>query len=77
MVGNRAKARSAFALLFLLTTYAQAQQPYPPPPDHPSPAWFVDVAAKAGILVRNVNGSDEAKRYIIGLFESALASGRA
>jgi hypothetical protein len=59
--------------LLLCLTHSQAQQPYPPNPDHPSPAWFVDVAAKAGILVRNVNGSDEAKRYIIEATGSGVA----
>ena len=61
------------ALLLCLTPLAHAQQPYPPTPDHPSPAWFVDVAAKAGILVRNVNGSDEGKRYIIEATGSGVA----
>ena len=44
-----------FALI-LLTASAFAQQPYPPTTDHTPPAWFVDVASKAGITVRNVNG---------------------
>jgi hypothetical protein len=44
---------------------AAAQQPYPPSTEHPTPAWFVDVAGKAGIAVRNVNGSDTNKRYIV------------
>ncbi|MGB0125453.1 MAG: hypothetical protein WBP63_18580, partial [Silvibacterium sp.] len=53
-----------FAILIFAIS-AVAQQPYPPTTDHPAPAWFVDVAAKAGILVRNVNGGIESKRYII------------
>ena len=52
---------------------AFAQRPYPATIDHPPPAWFVDVASKAGILVRNVNGSVEAKRYIIEATGSGVA----
>jgi hypothetical protein len=48
-------------------------QPYPANADHPSPAWFVDVAARAGILVRNVNGSAEVKRYILEATGSGVA----
>ena len=46
---------------------------YPPTADHPSPAWFIDVAAKAGITVRNVNGSAENKRYIVESTGSGVA----
>jgi len=49
----------------LLPCLAAAQQPYPPSAEHATPAWFVDVAGKAGIAVRNVNGSDTNKRYIV------------
>ena len=59
--------------LLLLATFTQAQQPYPPTHDHPPPAWFIDVAAKAGITVRNVNGSIESKRYIIEATGSGVA----
>ena len=52
---------------------AWAQRPYPPSAEHPSPAWFVDVAAKAGITVRNVNGSVENKKYIIEATGSGVA----
>ena len=51
----------------------QAQQPYPPTPNHPAPAWFVDVAPKAGLTVRNVNGSPDAKHYIIESTGSGVA----
>jgi enediyne biosynthesis protein E4 len=44
---------------------AAAQQPYPATTEHAPPAWFVDVAGKAGIAVRDVNGGVESKRYII------------
>ena len=57
----------------LFSAIAFAQRPYPATIDHPPPAWFVDVASKAGILVRNVNGSVEAKRYIIEATGSGVA----
>ena len=60
-------------LMGLWTVSASAQQPYPPTAEHPAPAWFVDVAEKAGITVRNVNGSVEAKRYIIEATGSGVA----
>ena len=59
--------------LVLVAAAASAQQPYAPSTDHPPPAWFVDVAAKAGILVRNVNGSVDSKRYIIEATGSGVA----
>ena len=58
---------------------AQTQQkalpasPYPASAEHPSPAWFVDVAAKAGITVVNVNGSATNKRYIVEATGSGVA----
>lgn len=56
-----------FWLLMVAGLQAQsaAKTVYPASAEHPSPAWFVDVAAKAGITVRNVNGSAETKRYIV------------
>jgi enediyne biosynthesis protein E4 len=62
----------AGALIFFSAS-AFAQRPYPPTIDHPPPAWFVDVASKAGILVRNVNGSVEGKRYIVEATGSGVA----
>jgi len=59
--------------IFVFCVSAVAQQPYPPTTDHPPPAWFIDVAAKAGILVRDVNGSIEDKRYIIEATGSGVA----
>ena len=50
-----------------------AQSPYPASTEHPPPAWFEDVAAKAGITVRNINGSVEHKRYIIEATGSGVA----
>jgi hypothetical protein len=53
---------------------AHAQNsPYPSSTENASPAWFVDEAAKSGILVRNVNGSAEAKRYILETTGSGVA----
>ncbi|MGI4827731.1 MAG: CRTAC1 family protein [Janthinobacterium lividum] len=54
----------------------QAQQhatPYPPSAAHPGPAWFVDVAPQAGVVARNVNGSDENKQYLIESTGSGVA----
>ncbi len=64
---------ATLCLLWLHTLVAQATQPYPPDATHPSPAWFVDVAAKAGITVRNVNGSAENKKYIVEATGSGVA----
>ena len=47
--------------------------PYPATSEHPAPAWFIDVASKAGITVRNVNGGIEAKHYIIESTGSGVA----
>ena len=65
--------RAITLLLLLFVSRAFAQQPYPPTSDHPSPAWFVDVASKAGINVRNVNGSVDSKSYIIEATGSGVA----
>lgn len=62
---------AAAAVLFSVRAFTQ--QPYPATTDHPPPAWFVDVASKAGITVRNVNGSIEAKHYIIEATGSGVA----
>jgi hypothetical protein len=59
------------AIFFAAT--CEAQQPYPPSPTHPTPAWFVDVAPQAGITVRNVNGSATNKRYIVEATGSGVA----
>jgi hypothetical protein len=50
-----------------------AQTPYAPSAAHPTPAWFVDVAAQAGITVRNVNGDPQNKKYIIESTGSGVA----
>ena len=61
------------ASVFIFSTIALAGQAYPASTDHAPPAWFVDVAAKAGITVRNVNGSVDSKRYIIEATGSGVA----
>ncbi len=66
------QALLAVLLLFLIPT-THAQTPYAANTDHPSPAWFVDVASKAGITVRDVNGSPTTKRYIIESTGSGVA----
>src|SRR5271156_2328131 len=43
----------------------------PKPPD--GPAWFKDVAAKAGIRVLNANGGVDSKRYIVEATGSGVA----
>lgn len=62
-------------LLFItLIGMARAQGPvYPATAQHPSPAWFIDVAAKAGITVKNVNGGETSKRYIVESTGSGVA----
>ncbi len=60
-------------LFLLLAVAAHAQSPYPESAEHPAPAWFVNVAAQAGISVRNVNGSAENKRYIVEATGSGVA----
>jgi enediyne biosynthesis protein E4 len=73
------KPRLLFCLLLplALSSVTPAQPPpqtiYPATADHPTPAWFVDVAAKAGLTVRNVNGSEDHKRYIVEATGSGVA----
>lgn len=63
----------SFALLLMLAVSVCAQTPYPASSAHPTPAWFVDVAAKAGITVRDVNGSATNKQYIVEATGSGVA----
>ncbi|WP_419805662.1 CRTAC1 family protein [Terriglobus sp.] len=70
------RAFSILTVLFTCVLCAHAQQkssPYSASAQHPSPAWFVDVAAKAGITVRNVNGSPTNKKYIVEATGSGVA----
>jgi hypothetical protein len=60
--------------LFAAVTAAVGQSsPYPANAEHPTPAWFVDVAARAGISVRNVNGGAAQKKYIVESTGSGVA----
>ena len=52
---------------------AAAKQIYPPSVEHNGPAWFEDVAGKAGIRVLNANGGVESKRYILEATGSGVA----
>jgi hypothetical protein len=68
------KLVAAMLLLAASAVHAQTQQKvYSATAEHPTPAWFVDVAAKAGITVRNVNGSATNKRYIVEATGSGVA----
>ena len=59
--------------LLLMATPLAAQTPYPATQDHAPPAWFVDVAAKAGLTATNVNGGVDSKRYILESTGSGVA----
>ncbi len=59
--------------MLLLLAFLWAQNPYPATADHPAPAWFVDVAQKAGLLVRNISGDPAGKRYIVESTGSGVA----
>jgi len=67
------KFRCVLCLLALIGMRGSAQSVYPPSAEHPTPAWFVDLATHAGITVRNVNGSAENKRYIVEATGSGVA----
>lgn len=46
---------------------------YPATQDHAPPAWFIDVADKAGLHALDVNGGIDSKRYIIESTGSGVA----
>ena len=76
MVGASKAVANFVLLLYLLSMNGAAlaqQKVYPTTKDHTGPAWFVDVASKAGITVRNVNGGINSKRYIIEATGSGVA----
>ena len=52
---------------------AQAAIPYASRDVHLGPAWFVDVAQKAGLAMQNVNGGVTTKKYIIETTGSGVA----
>ncbi len=58
---------------FCLPAQTHKPSPYPASALHPTPAWFVDVAARAGITVRNVNGGAITKHYIVEATGSGVA----
>ena len=47
------------------TKTATSSQPYAGSGNHPGPAWFEDVASRAGLVMQNVNGDAANKKYII------------
>lgn len=51
----------------------QQTKPFPATAAHAGPAWFVDVAPQAGLTVRNVNGGEQTKQYIIESTGSGVA----
>ncbi len=73
--GEVERKRLLCFLLLLITLRAagQGRLPYPVSSQHAGPAWFVDVAPQAGLTVRNVNGGEAAKRYIIESTGSGVA----
>lgn len=44
---------------------ARSKQPWPPQPDKTAPAWLINVAERAGLLMNNVNGDPAKKTYIL------------
>jgi hypothetical protein len=84
MHGVAGKWHHFIALLALLPGLCSAQtlaakqakpqsHPYPASADHSGPAWFVDVAAEAGVQMQNVNGEADTKKYIIETTGSGVA----
>ena len=68
------KAAASAVIIVLLAAAALGQaKPYPATSNHAGPAWFVDVAGKAGLTIKNVNGSATAKQYIIEATGSGAA----
>ncbi len=61
------------ALLFCISMRGHAQKPFRATSDHPGPAWFVDVAAQAGLTALNVNGGTTSKQYVIESTGSGVA----
>lgn len=58
----------------MATGVAQAHKsPYPTSAEYAAPAWFVDVAAQAGLSMLNVNGGIDTKKYIIETTGSGVA----
>ncbi len=75
-----AACRLTFVVLLLILacasyaqTTGQTKPIYPPDKTHAAPAWFEDVASRAGLLALDVNGSPEAKHYILESTGSGVA----
>jgi enediyne biosynthesis protein E4 len=66
---------AAFLVMAASWLAAQSGRPavYPASTERATPAWFVDVSARAGITVRNVNGGSTSKRYILESTGSGVA----
>ena len=58
-----------------LTMHSQVKssEPYPPGTAQPGPAWFVDEAVPAGLLMQNVNGDAATKKFILETTGSGVA----
>ena len=50
-----------------------SQRPWPPQSDKSPPAWLIDVAEQAGLLMHNVNGDAAKKAYILETTGSGVA----
>ena len=55
------------------STAKPAAIPYAANDLHPGPAWFIDVAAQAGLRMENVNGGVDTKKYVIETTGSGVA----
>ncbi len=72
-LGSRVIAACVVMMASAVIAQSIKASPYPASAEHPTPAWFVDVAASAGITVRNVNGGVDTKRYIVESTGSGVA----
>src|ERR1700760_220784 len=61
------------SLKWLALMLAFVAVPHPANTAHPPPAWFVDLAAQAGLDMNNVNGEQNTKKYIIETTGSGVA----
>lgn len=71
-----AASTSAWAVVVLaacLLAQNRSTKPYPPQQDKSPPVWLIDVAARAGLLARNINGDPAKKTYILETTGSGVA----
>src|ERR1700760_4245822 len=61
------------SLKWLALMLAFVAVPHPANTAHPPPAWFVDLAAQAGLDMNNVNGEQNTKKYILETTGSGVA----